>query len=113
MPSDPDPNKSLISSYQDDPEMGTIVQEFVGELPARMEALAAAWRGRKLDDLRRMAHQLKGCSAGYGFPSIGTAAAAIEQRLQTLDASGIEERLPALAADIDRLIDLCSKAARG
>jgi HPt (histidine-containing phosphotransfer) domain-containing protein len=108
----PDPKRPLIDSYPDDPDMAAIVQEFVGELPARMEALAAAWRGGRYADLRRMAHQLKGCSAGYGFPVIGTAAASLESGLRDLDNSATNGRIAALGAELDRLIDLCAKAAR-
>ena len=112
MPGSSDPHNPLISSYQDDPDMAEVVQEFVGELPTRVQALETAWRDRQLTSLTRMAHQLKGCCAGYGFPTIGTAAAALEQGLRALEPSAEEAAVARLASEFDQLIDLCSRAVR-
>jgi HPt (histidine-containing phosphotransfer) domain-containing protein len=108
----PDPREPLISSYRDDPDMAELVKEFVGELPARMQALEAAWRERQLTHLTRMAHQLKGSCAGYGFPTIGTAAASLEGKLRELGATADEHRLALLASEFRALVDLCARAAR-
>jgi HPt (histidine-containing phosphotransfer) domain-containing protein len=107
----PDPHGPLISRYHDDPDMGKLVQEFVGELPERMDRLETAWRKRELQLLTRMAHQLKGCCAGYGFPTIGKAAASLEARLRDVGAED-ETRLASIASEFNQLIDLCSRACR-
>jgi HPt (histidine-containing phosphotransfer) domain-containing protein len=64
-----------------DPEMAGLVAAFVAELPDRMDAIESAWRQGRTEDLRRLAHQLKGASAGYGFPDLGHDAAALEREL--------------------------------
>lgn len=96
----------IVSQYASDPEMAELVELFISELPKRIDALNAAWSESRLDDVTRMAHQLKGSCAGYGFPSLGRAAGALEDGLRgaaTDGASGVSEEFRAL-------VDLCSKA---
>jgi len=107
----PDPNEPLVSSYQDDPDMVDLVREFVGEMPRRLVALEAAWRERQVNQLTRLAHQLKGCCAGYGFPRIGVAAATLEERLRALESPAAEQQLEALKREFAELMDLCARAS--
>jgi HPt (histidine-containing phosphotransfer) domain-containing protein len=70
-----------------------------------------AWRTRQLKTLERLTHQLKGSSAGYGFPSIGAAAAKVESSLNR--SSPEQVKLAEISAGVDELIDLCRRAASG
>ena len=103
----------LVSQYAADPEMAELVQLFISELPVRINALEAAWTEARLADLKRMAHQLKGSCGGYGFPSIGAAAEALETGLRAIPGTDSQAALDGLAAEFRELVELCSRAARG
>lgn len=108
MPTPERPSPRTVSEFANDPEMAELVQLFVSEMPARIEALRAAWTQKQLVNLTRLSHQLKGASAGYGFPTIGNAAARLETALKGLDSgpSDVEK----LAAEFRELVDLCASA---
>lgn len=102
--------RPIISEFASDPDMSDLVELFVGELPARISAMQSAWREHRIQNLSRIAHQLKGSGAGYGFPTIGAAAGSLEDRLRQLsedDAAGLERA----ATEFKRLIDVCSRAS--
>lgn len=97
----------LRSRFADDAEMVELVQEFVQELPGRMESLRGFLRASHFDELRRAAHQLKGAAGGYGFPAISDSAGSVERLLQS---SMNEAHLGDLQAKIDELVSLCTRA---
>lgn len=98
----------LRSRFAGDAEMAELVQEFVQELPARMQTLGGFWRASQFDDLRRAAHQLKGAAGGYGFPTISESAGKVEDMLKSsVDIKQMEE----LQRGIDELIGLCRRAS--
>lgn len=115
MPQQPKPpgDRPLVSQYADDPEMAELVGLFVHELPDRLRAFAAAWSEKRVEDLRRMAHQLKGAAPGYGFPAIGQAAGSLESRLKTLPPEDGAAALESLAEEFRRLVELCTRASEG
>lgn len=96
----------IVSQYASDPEMAELVELFISELPKRIEALNAAWNESRLGDVTRMAHQLKGSCAGYGFPTLGKAAGVLEDGLRGLAADGAS----GVSEEFRALMDLCSKA---
>jgi CheY-like chemotaxis protein/HPt (histidine-containing phosphotransfer) domain-containing protein len=92
----------LFSLFADDPEMAPLVEKFISNLPERIRELDEARARHDHEALSRIAHQLKGAAAGYGFSEITTSAAQLEDRLRHgADAAG-----PA-----DELIALCRRAA--
>jgi HPt (histidine-containing phosphotransfer) domain-containing protein len=74
-------------------------------LPARVEAIYQALTGQESEQLRVLAHQLKGAAGGYGFPSITEAAKAVETSVKA--EAGLEE----VRARIDSLAQLCRRAS--
>ncbi len=96
----------LRSAFADDQDMREIVEVFVSEMPQKVEALAALWREQKLDDLRRLAHQLKGAGGGYGFPTVGQAAGDLEQSIDAM-GHGSAARVDELRRRFDELSRLC------
>ncbi len=103
----------VVSQFANDPEMAELVELFVTELPTRVNALQAAWHAGRIADLARLAHQLKGSSAGYGFSSIGDAAGALEGKLLSLRDSESEAAIDGLSAEFRKLVDLCARASAG
>lgn len=101
------PQNPLVSEFANDPDMVELVEMFVSEIPDRVELLRTAWDERDIESLARLAHQLKGASAGYGFSPIGLAAGDLEQSLK----SDIEENLQEVTKQLDELVDLCNRAA--
>ncbi len=95
----------IQSAFRDDPEMSELIELFVAELPERMRSLQEMFASGDLAGVRRMAHQLKGASGGYGFAPIGARAAELESALRaSADLRLVRKRL-------DELHDLCSRAA--
>ncbi|MDB4964593.1 MAG: histidine kinase [Myxococcales bacterium] len=72
------PPATLISTFADDPEMQEIVEQFVLGLPAQVEAISTALQLGHRDEVRVLAHQLKGSAGGYGFPSLTEIAGRLE-----------------------------------
>lgn len=96
----------LRSELAGDPEMKELLEQFVSEMPSRIAELASAWSEERREQLRILAHRLKGSGASYGYPSVGQAAGALESGLK--DA---ERDLESLRSEFDALVDLCSRAA--
>lgn len=67
-----------MSPMMPDPELRELIAEFVAELPERFAALEKAAAGQDWQEVRRLAHQLKGSGGSYGFPEITAAAAKVE-----------------------------------
>ncbi len=107
----PVPSKPLRSAYVDDPEMVEIVEAFVNEMPARLAALEDAWTQQHLDDLRRMAHQLKGSSGGYGFQPVGSAAADLERTLVDMGRGSAGGTVASLRREFEALTELCRRVS--
>jgi len=74
-----EPNAPLRSRFCDDPDMAELVTYFVQEIPQRIEALRDYCESGDREGVQRLAHQLKGSSAGYGFDELGQAAASLSQ----------------------------------
>lgn len=102
------PRNPLVSEFANDPDMVELVEMFVSEIPDRVESLRTCWNDRDIESLTRLAHQLKGASAGYGFSPIGVAAGDLEQALK----SETDENIQEVTKQLDELIELCNRAAQ-
>jgi len=101
----PQHGEPLLSSFASNPDMVELVEYFVGELGDRMAAIRAALERNDRATIRRIAHQLRGAAGGYGFHTVGEAAAEVE-RLAHADASPLDD----LRGAADALISLCARA---
>lgn len=68
----------IRSSWADDPDMAEILSYFVDDAPAKIERFQEALRRQDYDQIRVLAHQLKGSAAGYGFESLSDLAREVE-----------------------------------
>lgn len=100
----------LKSEFAADPDMAELVQEFIAELPARVDSVVSAYKEYRAADLQRISHQLKGAGGGYGFPTITDAAAKVEHLLKAA-ADRDEVFVKSIEADVRALVDLCVRAA--
>ena len=73
--------RPITSELIDDPELADLLQEFVRLLPQRIDRLFEVLTRGELDELRKLAHQLKGAAGGYGFPPITERASQLESQL--------------------------------
>jgi HPt (histidine-containing phosphotransfer) domain-containing protein len=90
---------TVRSEFADDPDMSPIVELFIRELPQRLAAMHSALASANLEQLRTLAHQLKGAAGGYGFPKLGEAAALVDQGVKDgCDPNVIRSRVGMLAA---------------
>ena len=73
---------------------------FVDDLYERMKAVKTAFETADEDQLRHLAHQIKGSAGGYGFGPIGDVAAELEYELlrEEADISQVQERVEDLAS---------------
>lgn len=99
-------NQPLRSDFAHDPDMAELVREFVQELPQRMDALEEAWRDANSELVARVAHQLKGAGAGYGFAPVSDAAAKLEQAVKST-----QQDLQSVKKEFDELVELCRRAS--
>lgn len=109
MPAQPNPSAigPIKSQFSNDPDMREIVELFVQEMPERIEAINTLWRDQQLNELRRAAHQLKGAGGGYGFPTVGQAAARLEQSLMALEHGSAKASIDTLRTQFEELVSLC------
>lgn len=97
----------LTSKFADDPEMSELIAFFSGELTQRVSAMQESIQNKDSEGLKRLAHQLKGAAGGYGYPTIGAAAAELDARLKTAPEGGLDT----VQAEANALIELCRKAS--
>ncbi|MEP0846694.1 MAG: PAS domain S-box protein [Phycisphaerae bacterium] len=79
---------------------------FLAGLPQQVEALSAALAGQSIDELARIAAQLRAAAEGSGLPALRDAASDVEH--------GTEEPsdLAALSASVAHLVELCRQELR-
>ncbi len=85
IPSGPAHEPPITSEFANDPDMSELVDLFLHELPARVRAASEAWISADFVTVQRLAHQLRGSSAGYGFPLLGVAAGRVEDAMRISD----------------------------
>lgn len=112
MQSAPASQAPVRSAMAGDPEMGELIEFFVGEMPGRVRTLEELWQAQKLEEIRGLAHQLKGASGGYGFGVIGETAAKLEATLKSLNHGGQDQEIENLRREFAELVDLCKRVTR-
>lgn len=103
----------IRSEFSGDPEMKELIEYFIQELPTRIDSVRNAHEAGDAATLRRLVHQLRGASAGYGFPTLGTAAGKVEDSLRQMppNNAGAPETLAKIGAEVNQLIDMCRRAS--
>lgn len=99
----------IYSQLADDPDMVELVEMFVSELPNRVEAVLQHWQNRDFRELRRLVHQLKGSSGGYGFSELGRAAAQLEHELGVIIDRNEQNEIDKIRNGVDELVELCQR----
>lgn len=97
----------IYSTFGNDPDMGELVDMFVGEIPDRIASLEAQFAEGDLTRLGQTAHQLKGAAGSYGFPCVTPVAARVEAA-----AKGNEPEDRVREA-LDELVAMCGRMRAG
>lgn len=97
----------IYSDFKDDADMMELVEFFVEELGDRISSLQTALDNNDTEQLRVLAHQLKGAAGGYGFPTISDTAAELEKAAVASDSD-----VSALTARCEALIGICRRASK-
>lgn len=71
----------LYSEYAGQADWIELLEEFVNELPQRIQAIEAALASDDLDSLKTIVHQLRGACGSYGFHSLSEMATHLELNL--------------------------------
>ncbi|MEM1203054.1 MAG: ATP-binding protein [Acidobacteriota bacterium] len=96
-----------------DPEIADLIPEFLANRRADAETLCGLAEAAEFDEIRKLAHKLKGVGTPYGFPVITTVAGRLETVAADEDAdrcvslaehlrSYLEGLLPHFTASVDR-----------
>lgn len=93
----------VYSSFSDDPDFAELVEFFVEAIPERIELLRESHQNRDIEQLRTIAHQLKGAGGGYGFEELTTHAACLEQACKQNDIDAVTDSLGILIGYMDRI----------
>ncbi len=101
------PFDPIISDLSGDSDLIDIIEEFVDELPLRVSAMTEAMNEQNFEELRRLAHQLKGAAGGYGFPCITDSALQVEHGIDLNDTNAMTQKLE---KDLEALAELCRRA---
>ncbi len=94
----------ITSEFAGDPDMKELVEFFVDQMPDRVRALEQSLEAGLLDELRSIAHQLKGAGGSYGFPQITESARRLEEQADGAD-------LDAIRRGVDHLVNICNRTA--
>jgi len=87
---------------RDEPDMRSLVIEFLDGIPKRLERMVEAVRAADFEALRTAAHQLKGSGGGYGYPLLTETAEQLERDARN---QAIEECVTSLT----ELQELCKR----
>lgn len=96
----------LACEYADDLDLWDVIEGFVGRLHERVGQMRHSLAHNDLEEVRRLAHQLKGAGGSYGYPALTDASRVLEQAAKAGDAEAANLALAGLAR-------LCQAAVRG
>ena len=97
---------AMVSKYSQDPDMVELVAEFVGRLDERLAEMRLAADAGQWDELRRLAHQMKGAGGSYGYPELTRLAGELEANARAVDTESARLGLM-------RLAELCRRIRAG
>jgi PAS domain S-box-containing protein len=93
---------STLSRLLAKPSTAKLVERFLAGLPQRLEAMQKAATKPDWNQLKVLAHQLKGAAGGYGFAAVSQSAARVENAV-TVNAEASE-----IVRHVEALIQLCA-----
>ncbi len=77
--------EGVESDFADDPDLAEVIEDFVSGLDSQLKEMRAALNNSCFDELKRMAHQLKGAGGSYGYQGITEASRGLEDAAKAQD----------------------------
>lgn len=93
----------VYSDFCSDPEYRGLLELFAEALPERRRRLTAAFRSGSFQELRTLAHQLKGAGGGFGFPDLTRCAAELESACKSASPDLVAAALDRMLAYMERI----------
>jgi signal transduction histidine kinase/DNA-binding response OmpR family regulator/HPt (histidine-containing phosphotransfer) domain-containing protein len=90
-----------------------LVETFIARQPDELSAMRHDLEARKLDDLRRRAHSLKGAARLLGAERLGERAASLEAAAVQDDPAQLGEGIDAAAKELERVIAALRRLSEG
>jgi PAS domain S-box-containing protein len=73
-----DGEEVLVSEFVNDPDVSPLIEKFTERLAEQLNAMYRAVASHEHDELRRLAHKLKGAGGSYGYPQLTVVCKALE-----------------------------------
>tara|TARA_R110002095_G_scaffold31255_4_gene30173 strand:+ start:1851 stop:2165 length:315 start_codon:yes stop_codon:yes gene_type:complete len=97
-------NAPVRSIFCDDEDFLELIEMFVDGIEEKKAILRQSSAGEHTEELKVLAHQLKGASAGYGFEELSQIAAELELACKAEDESGIQQHKEIMLSHMDRIL---------
>ncbi|MFK7776877.1 MAG: Hpt domain-containing protein [Gimesia sp.] len=94
----------IRSIFSDDEDFLELIEMFVDGIEEKIAFLRDASTSDQVEELKVLAHQLKGASAGYGFEDLSQIAAELEIACKEGDPSGIELHKEIILNHMERIV---------
>jgi len=99
----PQDGTTVFSEFASDPEYRELLEMFAEALPERRRCLSDTFRTGNSEELRVLAHQLKGAGGGFGFPELTNRAASLETACREGNPQAVADALEQLLAFMSRI----------
>jgi PAS domain S-box-containing protein len=101
----------LVSEFYDDPDVAPLIRPFVERLAGQLTAMRKALDEHDHEELRRMAHKLKGAGGSYGFRQLTDVCRVLEDAARAHDSTTETAALDTVAAVIHAVERGCLQTA--
>jgi len=101
------PAGPIFSALASDPDLRELVEMYVDEMSERITMLQELLAASDWEELRRMAHQMKGAAGSYGFEAITPVAGAVEDSIRN------EADEDSIRRAVDELLAMCARVRAG
>ncbi|MCB1148455.1 MAG: Hpt domain-containing protein [Leptospiraceae bacterium] len=96
-------NVPVRSSFCDDEDFQELIEMFIDGIEEKKAILREA-SADQVDELKVLAHQMKGASAGYGFEELSQLAANLEIACKAEDRAEIERQKEIILNHMERIV---------
>lgn len=94
----------IRSSFCDEEDFIELIEMFVEGVQEKTTILKQMSGVGEIEELKVLAHQLKGSSAGYGFEELSEIAAELELACKAADQPAIQQQKEVLIDHLERIV---------
>ncbi|WP_455202913.1 ATP-binding protein [Kaarinaea lacus] len=97
-------NAFMDEDLLNDPEFQALVQQFIDDLPQKLEEINQSFASENWIELKSLAHKLKGTGSSFGFPIITDIAARMHADINNNTYTNLGPLLQQLQANCDTIV---------